>query len=359
MKKKINYAHLGWYLLLIFKIATFGFLLYKTCIIYSEDIPRVIIFTIVGFIYSFFFTTLIHEFGHLISGLAFGLKFNSIRFLWFKFYKKEGRLRFSFSRMGGTLGETTLYPVDKTNVAKNVGFSYAGGLLFTFIFTILSILIAIMSIEVSLEIFCVFGLSFAFPMYMMSSCTSPMNKESDGTLALNLIFDKRQGNIASNYFCACIDLQNGVEPIDLDQKYLLYYDDSYSVFSVGIRYLRYLSFLTFDENKAFKEIYEISDRRKIPSTMYKRVFLEMFFASLVLKDSTFIKENIDEANSYLDVDDSPTSIRIQATLCIYRNEIDRARLLLNTGIKLCTSYSNRGIAKFEYSILSSMLDSLQ
>ena len=73
--------------------------------------------------------TIIHEAGHLVFGLLTGYKFSSFSFLFFRFYKKNGKLKFGLWYLPGALGQCLMLPPEHDNGKYPVQLYNLGGVL--------------------------------------------------------------------------------------------------------------------------------------------------------------------------------------------------------------------------------------
>jgi hypothetical protein len=164
--------------------------------------------------------------------------------------------------------------------------------------------------------------------------------------------------IASAYITAESLVSSGVTPDKLNQRLLSVYDANYDFYSVRIIRLRYLSYLIDDEDSAFKELDKISNVNYLPDGTYGDVVYELFFRAIVQGNDEYVSNVREEVLFYLDEDDSPTSFRVQVALAVYDGELERAKLLCQSGIKICENYGNVGLAEFEKQILQRFYESL-
>ena len=73
--------------------------------------------------------TIIHEAGHLVFGLLTGYKFSSFSFLFFRFYKENGKLKFGIWYLPGALGQCLMLPPEHDNGKYPVQLYNLGGVL--------------------------------------------------------------------------------------------------------------------------------------------------------------------------------------------------------------------------------------
>ena len=337
--------------------------LYVVYFIFTLSLKRDSVFTVIGFsmlglLSAYVITAIFHEIGHLVLGAITKLKLCYFQFFGVRVSKKDdGKISISLQK-DGVLGETAFYPSNGDDVAKKIGLTALGGPIFTFIQTIVYLVISIVFME-NTAIFCVFGISFVVPLYVFLINIIPFSYDYDGAIVLTMLSGGKKAIIASSYITASALIYKGEEPYNVSGRYLTTYDENYDFFSVKVIHLRYLSSLINNEETAFKELDKISDKDKLPDGTYGDVIYELLFRALILGDEEYIKENKDEVLDYLAMDDSPTSIRVQVALCIYEGDYQRADLLIKSGIETCATYPVIGIAKFEKQMLEKFSQALE
>ena len=318
----------------------------------------VIGFSLLGIAISYLLTTLIHELGHIVFGLCSSLKLCYVKIFGLHFYNNEkGKLSVKLCRDGGVFGETAFYPSTSENVAFKIGITAFGGPIFSFIQTLIQLILAIVLVDNTFMV-CAFGISFVLPLYVFIINVIPFSFENDGSLAFTMLSGGKKSLVASSYITASTLISNGVEPSELSGKLLAVYDEDYGFYNVKIIRLRYLSTLINDEATAFNELQKISEINRLPDGTYAEVLYELLFKALVLADDKFISTYREEALEYLDYDDTPTSLRVQVALSIYDGDYDRAKLLVASGLKVCETYLDKGIAKLEKQLLERFQDVL-
>lgn len=351
-KKLINIA------VLLLSVILYVLYFINTLSIYSQNVIGVIGFSLLGIVLTIIITEIFHEAGHLVFGLSCGLKLGYIKIFCIRFSKREnGKFAFSLDKHDVFSSETAFYPTIGKNVSLKIGLTALGGPIFSFIQTAVYLIIAVTSIN-NMALFCMFGISFTIPLYVFLINVIPFSAAYDGDLALTMLSGGKKAVIASTLITASSLIAGGVEPSKLNGRYLSVYENDYGFYSVKTVYLRYLANILTDENAAFSELEHISNKQKLPDGTYGDVIYELFFRALVCGDDDYVKENRSEVLDYLSTDDTPTSFRVQAALCIYDGDYYRAKLLIKSGIKICGTYYNRGIAMLERKLLEGLNDSL-
>ena len=266
--------------------------------------------------------------------------------------------KIGLTKEGGVFGETVFTSLSNENVALKIGLTAFGGPILTFIQVVAQLILALTCFDNTL-ILCVFGISFVVPLYVFIINVIPFSFDYDGAVVYTMLSGGKKSLIASSYLTAAALIAGGVSPEELSGKLLAIYDEDYRYYNVKIIRYRYLSVLFSDENTAFLELDKINDLSRLPDGTYAEVLYELFFRALVVGDDNFIKQNKEEVLEYLDVDDTPTSLRVQVAHCIYNEEYERAKLLVDSGLKLCNSYEDKGMAKLEKQLLERFKDALK
>ena len=338
-------------LVLLVSIALFALYFINALLVKNTQTFAVIGFSILGLIVGYVVTTIFHEIGHLVLGAICKLKLAYFKVFGLKFYRDEGgKLKVSFEPDGNAFGETAFIPTTANAVATKIGFTALGGPIFTLLQTILQFVVVLTCFD-NTVIFCLFGLSFVVPLYVLLINVIPFSQTYDGYLAFTLLLGGKKGLIASAYITAETQIASGLTPQEIDGRLLSVYSDNYDYFSVKIIRLRYLASLLTCEETAFLELDKISDLDSLPDGTFAEVLYEQFFKAITVGDEDFITANADEVFDYLDLDDSPTAIRVQIAYLIYVGEYERAKLLIESGLKILENYSNLGMAKFEREII--------
>ena len=317
----------------------------------------VIGFSLLGIVVSYIFTIIFHEIGHLVFGSFAGLKLCYIKFFGLQFGKNnKGKFSILIDKHDVLSSETAFYPSNGNDVAFKIGLSAMGGPLFTF-FQIIAQFIVVATCLNNTALFCILGTSFIVPLYVFLINIIPFSYNYDGFVIFTMLGGGKKALIASSYVTASSLISSGTSPEKLSGRFLTAYDLGYDFYSVKIILLRYYSLLLSNEDSAFSELDKISDTLKLPDGTYADTLYELYFRALVVGDEKFISEYKEEVNEYLDEDDSPTSFRVQVALATHNGELERAKLLCESGLKICEGYYNVGMAEFEKQILSRFLDS--
>lgn len=317
-----------------------------------NELLTVLISAGIGVFLVYVLNSIVHELGHLISGVIVGLKVYSIEFLGVKLCF-DNKLKISY-RVSDELGNTELIPKNDDKVAKKFVTSSLFGLLATLFLLVGQVLICLFSKNII--IYSSLGITFPITAYVFLINLFPVFENNDGYLVYSYLSGGPNKTITENYFSALYQLVNGVEPCDLDSSLLVNFNGTKG-FSVNVKYLRYLAYIKNDEEGAIKELRDISDLSKLNS-FQNEVFEELFFSAILLKDEKFINSHKEQAVSLFERSERPQTFRVHASYRIYNDEKDWAKLILDSGIKFCDGYVIKGIAKSEKNYMQSMLKNL-
>ena len=321
---------------------------------YTSQALKVILSVIIGVFVTLALNSLVHELGHVSSGLLCGLKVNSVQVYWFFIGKDKGKLKIKMKSSGGEIGVTDLAPKSQNKVLEKYVISAIGGLIATLLLLIVQVLICLLS--KSLILYAGLGITFPITAYIFLINLFPNFAGNDGYLVYTYLQGGNGKKVCQNYYLATALLYQGVEPSELEPSLLIDYGVD-SEYSVGIRYLRYLAYLQSDEETAIKELRKISDLSKF-STAREEVFEELFFSALTIGDDKFVKAYEDYALSIFSKQERPQSFRAHSVYLIKNGEIDWAKLILNSGIEFCNTYPVKGVAKSEKRYMQEILNNL-
>ncbi len=181
----------------------------------------------------------------------------------------------------------------------------------------------------------------------------PLREDNDGAL---LIFYYVKGGVYSelitNVQTIEAEIMCGVEPKDVSSHLLMEFAPSYDYYSVLLKYYRYIAFLWRDEETAFKELFQISDLDKLPDSLYETIYKELFFASIIRGDKSFVLNNEEVVVGYLERQKSPSDFRIHSAYRLFKGDNEWAKLIIESGLKSLQESS--GIEKYERRLLEAM-----
>ena len=100
-----------------------------------------ILWMLIAVLIAFILHIILHEGGHLVTGLLTGYRFVSFRFLNFTLINKDGRLQWRNFELAGTGGQCLMAPPDKPLEEINTRWYNAGGVLANILIVLLSLVL--------------------------------------------------------------------------------------------------------------------------------------------------------------------------------------------------------------------------
>lgn len=349
--KIISYA-----LIVLVPLVLYLYQFFSLYAVYKNYTAELILYSLLGLVITLFIASLVHELGHIIVGKACGLKVAVIKILFLNFSFED---KFKLSLCNPiNFGETTLLPKTQENYSKKVVKSAIGGLSFSLVYMLIGMMLVAFCKNVSIVL--IFGISYHLSAYVLLINLVPLNEESDGFLVFNYFFKSESERfIIDNALNSTAQIMCGVQPKDLDSRLLTEFPLKVGYYSVVIKYYRYLACLWRDEERAFKELFEISDLDKISYSLYEDVYKELFYSSIIMKDENFIKNNKDVVIGYIEKESSPVDYRIHASYRIYTGEKEWAKMIINSGISNLEKQAKYGNASYEIELLKRLKESVK
>ena len=338
-----------WCLILIATLGVYIFHFAGFVIAYKDRVIEVAIYSILGLLLTSILAPLIHELGHLISGVICGFKLRSFTI---GFLKLSFKNKFKISLVKPNLfGETAMLPKSTNNYSKKLRITVFSGLIFSLALMLVQMTVLFLCKDLTLVL--LFGLPYHLSTYLLVMNLIPFSETSDGYLLFTYyVKGGIYKEIIDNALSVSAEIYLGTRPESVSSHLLTEFSPKYDYYSVLLKYYRYLAFLCRDEDFAFKVLFDISDLDKIPESLYETVYKELFFASIVRGDDNFIRNNEDIVIGYLEKEESPSDYRIHATYRMYKGDGDWARLIVKSGLKNLSD--SDGITKFEKNLLEAM-----
>lgn len=191
--------------------------------------PQYIITGAVGFIFSWFFVSFMHELGHILAGLLFGFRVERLKIYHLMFYYNKNTPVVAIDPKSGVAGACEMYPVKERNIEKNYFALTAGGIVLTSIifFVVLFITIYFGLNNVRPEVYPVFSF---FIMWLPASFfytffnAIPFENEdgkSDGGVLLGIKKKHPSELTAVNILKIHYKMYVGLRPSEID-RYLFF-----------------------------------------------------------------------------------------------------------------------------------------
>lgn len=327
----------------------------KACFLFDKSLILTISLIVLGLILNVFLSSLIHELGHIFFGVLCGLKPVSLTVCFIKIsFLKSLKIKlvpFNF------FGYTEFVPKDIDGYPSKVFKTTLGGVIFSVLFLIFEIILSNLFLS-NLVIFTLFGMQYLLTLYLLLINIIPFINDNDGNLLFQLLSSGRERNLIENSLILDALILKGEEPKNINPILLSIYSKDYSVNSVKIIYLRYLSLLEINEEKAFLELEKISNLEKLPRVVYDEILKELFFVAILKKDDIFIAENEDYVLNLLSKEDSPNNYRVHASYRLYKGDNEWAKLIISGGIENLENFAEKGLALTEKRFLLSLKEEM-
>ena len=303
-----------------------------------------------GIVVELFLYSLLHELGHLIVGLLVGLKFSKICVLCFLIGLENGKLKFKIVKPT-EFGYTEMLPKTVDDYAKKLALSGVGGLGFSIISALVSMLICL-NFTSNIYAFCLFGAPYPLALYIFLINALPFFEGSDGSLIFAVTLDEKSPSTLKNYYTAIAGVLLGKEPCQLERNTLEICDDK--PFSQPLRYLRYLHYLQSDFDRAYGEILNLSKLQVVDDDLYFNVKKELFFCKTVLHDNNYVNENANAIVGDIDLSEDLCNYRVHAVYRIFIKDYEFAKLIIKNGIDTLSKKTQNGLIKSEIKYLKEL-----
>lgn len=327
--------------------AFYLFIAVKICSYYSGNLLSTIIYLSVGFIGTFIITSAFHELGHLLFARLCGFKIVEFNFLFFNFTLVDGKYKLAFRLNFKDFGVVSFLPeVEEVNKRK-IFLASVGGLFFNFILLVVYLTFFVYSFENSRILFCLIGAQFLIPFYLFFINFIPFDYTFDGYFLFKFLKDSEESEMILNAFTVGGLIYNGLEPINLPEKYFKIKKYDLGYYSIAILYYDYLRLLGVDVSSAYSELKEIFQVEDYEDYLTEEIAVELFYVAIMEGNREYIEKNKEETIELLSNLDTATSIRVQLAYRIYTGETEWAKMLY-FGLKTkLESESNLGVKKLE------------
>ena len=321
---------------------------------------------IAGFAVTSYIGIFMHEAGHLIFGLAAGMRFKSIRLPFLKIYESGGKIRVGKCDLGSVLGSCEMYPTGDIPPARAFILEALGGPVGSFTALLLSVAFLLQAPYISPYpailfgfahpvLYCVF-LENAFPVSVRGART-------DGGQIVELM----SGTPSAKALLAALTAQAmfaaGKTPSEVPYEVLfevpqLPDDDANYILLLNTKYLYAL------DRADFEAVRDIDMRLKdvlpsLPPVYADQIRCDAFYNSLfIAPDHDFVAANVKAVFETLSEEDDVTACRIRGYYCLYREDFTGAYVELHRGRELVSAYPLEGIAKMELRLLDELEDEI-
>ncbi len=343
-------------ILTAFIVAVYVFLCVTAFKFYTINKVLLVALLVLGAVLSLFLHSLLHELGHLIFGLIAGLKLYKICVLVFELEVYDGKVKFNFKKPSINFGYTVMMPKKHENYGEKLVFSSFGGLIFSFVFTLLNAFLTI-KLATNVYFFTLIGAYYLIGFYIFIVNVLPFTYDNDGALIFDFIFSKEYYVDFKNAYTILAKIYCGVMPSEIDLQ--LFTCSGENRYSQIIKYHKYLALLSTDFDGAEKELNSLSSSNIIDDDIYFAVKKELLFSACVKGDSKYAKTNGEHVIDLLGQDDYEENYRVHAVYRIFTGETDWAKIIIDGGINALNTGVKNGYEKSEIKYLQELKNQIQ
>ena len=212
--------------MILFTEITFSELITKFANIDWADTAGYILISVLSLLFSFTLHLLLHEGGHCVAGLLSGYRFVSFRIGNITLLRTNNKLRIKRFSLEGTAGQCLMMPPQKPIDDIPTGLYNLGGVLFNIIFSIIGIIIFILTTSASVAscsiIFAMIGILLALINGIPMKVGGVSN---DGNNVLYLNKDTKAKEAFVYQLITNALVQDGTRPAELPDEYLSFDTD--------------------------------------------------------------------------------------------------------------------------------------
>lgn len=267
-----------------------------------------ILLNIPGIVVGFILAVVIHELGHLVFGLISGYKFTSFRVLFFKIYKKD-RIKIGFELVSFFIpGQCLMKPTNDKYFIYNLG-----GLIFTYIFSIILLCLFYNSNNIYLT-------EFIFGMFVVNTLLAIINSiyNKNGVNDICNIIKCRNNDFKEGLLFQLDIISNIYQKDKLKSKYNPKDDVCDLVANISIWRLKY--FKAYNEKK-HEQMEHYYDLLKNSYNKINLVLLKVPILTLLLNHEFIIKKDVNLVRRRIN--------RIKKSDYVYINKYKKEMKLVN------------------------------
>ena len=314
-----------------------------------------------------FVNALVHEWGHVIAGKKNGFEILSVTVWFFRWTRRNGKLRTDFVMMGEEAGATEMLPKSTENLSKRLKSATRGGIIASLIMTVVSVAPLFLSSVLPGVAYYLLSVSFPVSAYYFFGSALPMSSGgvlNDGAVVSGLKKGDDVSEVTVGLLKIHSELFNGKSPSEIDGS--LYFDlpqlaedEPNFIMLLNARYAYYID--KGDTENAKK----VSDRLMglldyMPVAVKNVVKADALYNACTFD---FDEEEADnlmyELDKYLNNVNSVTNVRIKLAYLLYvRKEKENAEVLYKKAMKEAKRCTVRGIGLFEEKLIEKMSSDL-
>ncbi len=350
--------------MILFTDITFSELITKFANIDWADTAGYILISILSLLFSFTLHLLLHEGGHCVAGLLSGYRFVSFRIGNITLLRTNNKLRIKRFSLEGTAGQCLMMPPQKPIDDIPTVLYNLGGVLFNIIFSIIGIIIFILTTSASVAscsiIFAMIGILLALTNGIPMKVGGVSN---DGNNVLYLNKDTKAKEAFVYQLITNALVQDGTRPAELPDEYLSFDTDFDYKDPLAVNWL-ILSASVLIDRQEYDRAYTLLDHAMQHSKEIMQLFVyeiacELVFTALITGHIEQAKElyNKDLAR-YIEQHKNVMSAkqRISCAIALYIDkDAEKAQQIYREVCDRRDSYLMQGEVKMDLALMEEIL----
>ena len=350
--------------MILFTDITFSELITKFANIDWADTAGYILISILSLLFSFTLHLLLHEGGHCVAGLLSGYRFVSFRIGNITLLRTNNKLRIKRFSLEGTAGQCLMMPPQKPIDDIPTVLYNLGGVLFNIIFSIIGIIIFILTTSASVAscsiIFAMIGILLALINGIPMKVGGVSN---DGNNVLYLNKDTKAKEAFVYQLITNALVQDGTRPAELPDEYLSFDTDFDYKDPLAVNWL-ILSASVLIDRQEYDRAYTLLDHAMQHSKEIMQLFVyeiacELVFTALITGHIEQAKElyNKDLAR-YIEQHKNVMSVkqRISCAIALYIDkDAEKAQQIYREVRDRRDSYLMQGEVKMDLALMEEIL----
>ncbi|MBP3672093.1 MAG: hypothetical protein J6J06_09060 [Bacteroidaceae bacterium] len=350
--------------MILFTDITFSELITKFANIDWADTAGYILISILSLLFSFTLHLLLHEGGHCVAGLLSGYRFVSFRIGNITLLRTNNKLRIKRFSLEGTAGQCLMMPPQKPIDDIPTVLYNLGGVLFNIIFSIIGIIIFILTTSASVAscsiIFAMIGILLALINGIPMKVGGVSN---DGNNVLYLNKDTKAKEAFVYQLITNALVQDGTRPAELPDEYLSFDTDFDYKDPLAVNWL-ILSASVLIDRQEYDRAYTLLDHAMQHSKEIMQLFVyeiacELVFTALITGHIEQAKElyNKDLAR-YIEQHKNVMSVkqRISCAIALYIDkDAEKAQQIYREVCDRRDSYLMQGEVKMDLALMEEIL----
>ena len=359
----MNRRNLISYVITILATAIGFFVVLTVCNnLYGGQMFDAILRFLVGAIIAGFLNTVAHELGHYFAGKKNGFVFSSMSIWFFKWKKVEGKTKFQFVLMGEEAGYTEMIPTQTENIDKKFAKMTKGGIVASFIVTLLGIPPLFMGflpiwIYSIWAMFLPVGLYYFFGTYLPTVSGGMLN---DGAVLQSIKKQTDSSKVMINLLKIQVKLYSGKLPSEIDES--VYFDlpqlpedDMNFAMLLNARYSYYV------DKEDFENAKKVSARLLSLEEYLPKNFVMIAKTDALYNACTFdyneevADDLLYEVEDYINNVNSATNLRVKIAYLVNVNkEMENLDMFFKKAYKEASKEQLKGLTLYETKLLDKL-----